>query len=182
MALHILPGGWVIWQIVFPFACEHSRKLRSDHAKRHSQIAILAGVSSSKKVFGASRVARIFNREKRSAYSWAQDPAFTEHRCKNPLDLMHALFVEFDARGLGYVARDAIAYLSTAVDDLESSPVTEPLPTIEAELLADFSAVASLKTAIDRAEPVDRVKELKREAVSELERTVARYIADTKRT
>ncbi len=133
---------------------------------------------AARKFIGAERVARIFNREKRSAYSWAQDPAFTEHRCKNPLDLLHNLFVELDARGLGYVARDAVTYLASAIDDQECSPVMEPLPTLEAELLADFSSLADLKTAIDEGEDIKTVKSLKREAVAELERTVARYIAD----
>ncbi len=136
---------------------------------------------AARKFIGAERVAKIFNREKRSAYSWAQDPAFTEHRCKNPLDLLHNLFVELDARGLGYVARDAIAYLSTAVDDFDCKSVAEPLPTLDAELLADFSALADFKSAIDEGESAEVIRKIKQDVIAELDRTEARYIADNKK-
>jgi len=55
---------------------------------------------AARKYLGGNNVARIFNREVRSAHNWAQDPAQTECRCKSPLELLHTLFERMDAAGL----------------------------------------------------------------------------------
>lgn len=128
------------------------------------------------KAIGAENVARIFNREKRSAYNWGQDPMCTEVRCKSPLELLHTLLERMDAMGYGYVARSAVRYLETAIDhDTVASYLVPLKATIQEEILADYSAVAALQRAIECGSSIDRVKELKREAIDEIERTVARY-------
>ena len=126
-------------------------------------------------------VARIFNKEKRSAYNWGQDPAFTEHRCRNPLEHLHSLFEKMDAAGIGYVARSGIRYLETAIeDDVDLEDIKDPLPTIHEEILADYSAVARLQQAIEAGSDLETVNNLKKEAIEEVERTVARYARDRK--
>ena len=136
---------------------------------------------AARKHLGANLVARIFNREVRSANSWAQNPVFTECRCKNPLELLHALFERMDSVGLGYAARAGIEYLATAIDpDVQVGGIKEPLPTIELEVLADYSAIARLQKAIEDDLGIDAINRYKREAVEELERTVARYCRNLK--
>ena len=94
---------------------------------------------AARKYLGANIVAHIFNREVRSAHDWAQDPVHTECRCKSPLELLHTLFERMD------VARAGIEYLSTALDPtVQVGGIKEPLPTIQEEILADYSAVGRL--------------------------------------
>jgi len=131
---------------------------------------------AARKTLGANVVARVFNREIRSAHNWAQDPAHTECRCKSPLELMHTLFERMDASGIGYVARAGIRYLESAVDDdVEVGDIQEPLPTLTEEILADYSAVAALQWAVDSGAGLDEVKHIAAEAIGEIERTVAKY-------
>lgn len=131
---------------------------------------------AARKYLGAEVVARIFNREIRSAHSWAQDPAYTQSRCRSPLELLYTLFERMDAIGLGYAARAAIRYLESAVDQTaEAGEIREPLPTIQEEILADYSAVAALQATIEKEGGLDEVMRLKEEAIAEIERTVAKY-------
>lgn len=136
---------------------------------------------AARKVLGANIVARIFNRELRSAHNWAQDPAHTDCRCKSPLELLHTLFERLDAAGSGYVARAGIDYLATAIDPaVQVEGIRDPLPTINEEILADYSVVARLQQAIEAGEAMEIVNNLKKEAIEEIERTVARYARDRK--
>lgn len=124
-------------------------------------------------------VARVFNREKRSAYSWGQDPLCTEHRCASPLELVHMLFSRMCDVGLGYVVRAAIRYLQTAVDDIEDDEcIKEPLPTIHEEILADYSIVGEVQRAIEASLNPRTIKLLEAESKAEIERTVARHFKD----
>lgn len=128
------------------------------------------------KAIGAEQVARIFNREKRSAYNWGQDPACTQVRCKSPLELLHTLFERLDAVGYGFVARASIRYLETAIDQSAVASDLVPLkPTIQEEILADYSAVAALQHAIECGADMEAICDLKRAAIEEIERTVAKY-------
>jgi len=129
------------------------------------------------KYIGPDNVARIFNREKRSAYSWGQDPDYTKHRCKSPLEHLHSLFGKMDDAGIGYIARAAIHYLETAIDaDIDADvDIVDTLPTITEEILADYTAVAALQQAIDTGADLCTVKVRATEAIGEIERTVAKY-------
>ena len=130
-----------------------------------------------RKHHGANIVAHIFNREVRSAHNWAQDPVHTECRCKSPLELLHTLFERMDAAGVGYAARAGIEYLSTALDPtVQVGGIKEPLPTIQEEILAaDCSAVGGLQSAIESGADIVAINQRKREAIEEIERTVAKY-------
>ncbi len=136
---------------------------------------------AARKYLGANIVARIFNREVRSAHNWAQDPAHTECRCKSPLELLHTLFERMDAAGVGYVARAGIDYLTTAIDPAaQVDGIKDLLPTIHEEILADYSAVSRLQQAIEAGANLEAINNLKKEAIEEIERTVARYARDLK--
>lgn len=124
----------------------------------------------------AERVARIFNKQIRSAYNWGQDPAFTEERCRNPLELLHSLFNNMDAVGFGWAARAGIRYLETAVDpEVRVDAVQQLLPTIQEELLADYRCLAEFQRAIEGGRPVAEVHELKHQAFDEIERSFSKY-------
>jgi len=56
----------------------------------------------------------------------------------------------------------------------------DQLPTIHEEILADYSAVARLQQAIEAGADLETINNLKKEAVEEIERTVARYARDRK--
>ncbi|MDD2466949.1 MAG: hypothetical protein PHI97_23385 [Desulfobulbus sp.] len=132
---------------------------------------------AAKKAIGAAAVARIFNRSIRAAQDWAQDPAYTQVRCKSPLELLHTLFERLDAVGFGYVARASIRYLETAIDqDVEVAPISGLKDTIDLEILEDYGAVADLQRAIEADAGIDQVMTQKQAAIDAIERTVAKYI------
>lgn len=132
-----------------------------------------------RKHLGVDVVARIFNREKRSAYSWAQDPDTTQYRCQNPLEALHRVFSKMDDYGLGYAVDAAINYLKTARDESElGDAIPGLLPTMQEEQLADYKCLADFQAAIDAGEPPEGVKRLKQFALEEIERTYAKYLKD----
>ncbi|MDL2268842.1 hypothetical protein LJC71_04800 [Desulfosarcina sp. OttesenSCG-928-A07] len=133
-----------------------------------------------RKYLGASTVAQIFNRQTRSAYDWAQDPACTEVRCKSPLELLHTMFERMDAYGLGYAAKAGIRYLETAIDPDadEEGAITLPLPTVMEELLEDYRLLSVLQKAIEEGQDIESVKETVGALNAAIDRTVARYIKD----
>jgi hypothetical protein len=121
-------------------------------------------------------VARIFRREKRTSYSWGQDPAYTVERSGNPLDWLHSMFCQMDAVGYGFAARAGIKYLESALDPVDLEPVAELLPTVQDELLADYRAVSEFQQAIEQGSGFDEVDRLKAAAMDEIERTYAKYL------
>lgn len=131
------------------------------------------------RTLGVNMVARIFNRKIRSAYDWAQDPSYTECRCKSPLELLHTYFERLADSGREYVVEAAIQYLRTSIDHGERScPIVEPLPTMNEEILADYSAVATLQQAIGCGRQTSEIMDLAVEAKAEIDRTVALYVRD----
>lgn len=136
------------------------------------------------KYIGPENVARIWNREKRSAYNWAADPAYTEHRCQNPLELLHTQFAKMDDAGIGYIARAGIRYLETAIDPdvlLDDIHSIDTLPTITEEVLADFAAVGELHVSINGGADLDAIKLAATAAIAEIERTVAKVAREMSR-
>lgn len=92
---------------------------------------------------------------------------------KNLLDLL-------DDKGNCDTVRDTIAYLAADTScATDSDPeIIEPLPTIGEEILADFRAVSKLQGAIEDGWDIISVDEFKRLAITEIERTVAKYRKD----
>ena len=140
--------------------------------------------SAARKHLGAEVVARIFNREIRSAHNWGQDPTYTQCRCRNPLELLYVLFERMDTVGLGYVVRAALQYLGGALDQnsgQETGAIKATLPTIQQEILADYTKVAALHAGVEAGLSVEEIMYRKQEAIDEIERTVAKYIEDQRR-
>lgn len=132
------------------------------------------------KTLSAGVLASIFGKANiRTVYLYGADPDFTEQRCKNPLEALHLMFRKMDEVGRGDVARCAIDYLSTAIDDLgQLEPVGELKKTIDAEVLQDYAAVANLRKLIDEQADPAAVKLALHEAMEELQRTYAKYLQE----
>jgi len=114
---------------------------------------------------------------------YSQNPAFTERDCKCPLERLWNVFFELKAVGRADVARQALAYLESAIEDRELEELfalDDIKATIEAEVLADFRAVAELQDAIDAGDDSAMVELIAKKAMAEIERTVAKYKKDHK--
>jgi hypothetical protein len=131
---------------------------------------------AARRSIGAATVAHIFNRSIRSAHDWAQDPVYTQVRCRSPLEHLHTLFERMADAGRGYAVRSALQYLERALDpEIEANLIVEPRTTINEEILRDYSAVGQLQQAIESRADVATVNKLMKEAVDEIERTGALY-------
>lgn len=132
-----------------------------------------------KKHLGESLLMQVLGKKNaRTIRLYSQDPRFTEDRCKDPLESLHIIFSEADEIGRGDLARKAIAYLETALEDgrTDISPAAQLLPTMDAEKLADYQKVAAFQKAIDDGDDIDLVETLMKEAKDEIERTYAKYL------
>lgn len=109
---------------------------------------------------------------------YSQDPRLTEDRCKDPLEALHIIFSEADEIGRGDLARKAIAFLETALEEnsFDVSPANSLLPTMDAEKLADYQKLAAFQKAIDDGADADLVETLMNEAKDEIERTYAKFL------
>lgn len=124
-------------------------------------------------------VARVFNKEKRALYSWAQDPTSTDHRCACPIILLGRLFENMNEVGLAYACRAVLRYLEGKIDESDDGEeIKRLLPTMEQEQLADYKCLADFQAAIDAGLPAKDVKHLERLAHDEIERTFAKYVEE----
>lgn len=128
------------------------------------------------KTLSAGVIASIFGKANiRTVYLYGQNPAHTEQRCKNPLEAMHMMFAEMDARGRGDVAHCAIDYLRTALEDVAGlEAVKELKATICEEILEDYIAVGRMQAAIQNGEPIEVIEREYKEALAEIDRTFAK--------
>jgi len=129
------------------------------------------------KTLGPTKVVKLWGTVKeRSVYMYAQNPATSQDRSRDPLENLHATFSEMALVGRSDVVQCAIAFLLTAIKPLEHLEAVKGLkPTICEEILEDFVAVARLQAAIASGEPVEVVEREFKEAQEELERTMAKY-------
>ena len=136
--------------------------------------------AAAKKLLGESNLMLILGRRNgRTIRLYSADPRYTQDRCRDPLQHLHIIFQELDTFGRGDVARLAIRYLESALDDeATADQVAALLPTMEEEILADYQAVYHLQSAIRDGLPVDQVADLAAEARAEINRTLARYIKE----
>ena len=81
-----------------------------------------------------------------------------------------------DEIGRGDVSRKVVEHLQAAIDGEAPASVVPLKLTMDAEKLADFSAVAAFQKAIDEGEEVDLVETLMNEAKDEIERTFAKWL------
>lgn len=148
---------------------KESTKLQSwqifHYARKHLGRSVLYGI------FG--------KRHARTVDHWSQDPRFTdkEEKAFDPIQGVKDLLSILDDHGHCGVVRSCLSYLSaeTSCAASNTEDIVEPLPTIGEELLADFRAVAKLQSVIELDKGIEAVLAAKREAISEIERTVALY-------
>jgi hypothetical protein len=110
---------------------------------------------------------------------YTQNPAFTERTAKCALERLWHIFRELQAAGRPDVARQALTYLQSAIEDKEQAELfalDEVKETMAEEILADFHAVAELQDAIDAVDPPDIVRLYAKKAIAEIDRTVAKYV------
>ena len=136
--------------------------------------------AAAKKTLGESRLLLILGRRNgRTIRMYSADPRYTQERCRDPLEHLHIILSELDTFGRGDIARLAIAYLSTALDDNSIPSAADLQPTMELEVLMDYQAVSDLQRAIaDGAAPY-QVDALAKEAKREIDRTLAKYLQET---
>ncbi len=128
---------------------------------------------------GESFLIKVLGRRNgRTIRLYSQDPHFTEDRCKDPLQALRIIFQELSDYGRADVARKAIAYLKTALPGEDSllPAVANLKETMSEEVLADFSAVESLRKAIDDGLTANVVESKMTFAIEEIERTFALYM------
>lgn len=136
-----------------------------------------------RKHLGRSRLYALFGRKNARAVDlWCEDPRFTgkSEDAYDPLRGIKSLIDDLDDHGHTSVVRAAIGFLKagTSLEDEYAPHVSDLLPTMSEEKLADFHAVAEFQAAIDRCEDRQEVEAKKREAIEELERTFAKYQKD----
>jgi len=135
--------------------------------------------AAAKKTLGESRLMLILGRRNgRTIRMYSADPKYTQERCKDPLEHLHIILSEMELFGRGDVARLAIRYLETALDDAYTPEAADLQPNINLEILADYQALAALQLAIQNNAAPDDVADLAQEAKEEIDRTLARYISD----
>lgn len=134
--------------------------------------------NAARRALSPELVTSIFGRRNaRAAYSWAQDPAYTQERCRDPLEALKILCERLEEIGRGDLVRCAVAYLASTLDHEESLPsVKELQQTIDEELLADYSAVADLGAMIKAGAGIEELRESTEETKAEIDRTLAKVI------
>lgn len=133
------------------------------------------------KTLGRKELGELLGVGERTAYLYGENPAYTAgKRCRCPLERLHAMLSELATFGRADVCRAAINYLRSAFEEVDKAPVGGIKPTMTEEVLADYSAVASLQRAIEGCEDVDLVETLAGAAKDEIDRTFAKYIKDCK--
>lgn len=133
-----------------------------------------------RKYLGRSVLHGIFGRKNaRTVEYWCENPRNTNkpESAYDPIRGTKSLLELLDDQGHCGVVRSCIAYLLSGTSlgcDIHPQ-IVEPKPTIAEEILADYQAVARLQQAIDEHGEIEGIDKLKREAIAEIERTVAKY-------
>lgn len=109
---------------------------------------------------------------------YAQDPRFTDKRCKDPLKALYIIFSEMVSIGRGDVVRKAVSYLASTLEEKLPRAVKRLQPTLCVEILANFRAVAALQREIEVGSDRDIVSDCKQAAIDEIERTYAKYLQE----
>ncbi len=131
-----------------------------------------------RKTIGDSFIMAVLGRRNaRTIRMYAQDPRFTVDRCKDPIESLGILFAELESWGRHDIAKLAIDHLCKSIGhETDLHCPTELKQTIDAELLADYQAVADLKTAIEVDAGEEAVHFAMTAAVQEIERTYSKYL------
>ncbi len=130
-----------------------------------------------RKTIGDSFVMAVLGRRNaRTIRMYAQDPRYTVDRSKDPIEALGILFDELATYGRRDIAELGIKHLQRSIGCDETLSCPDQLKeTIDAEVLADFQAVADLKESIDSGANIKDVHNLMTDAVHEIERTYTKY-------
>lgn len=136
-----------------------------------------------RKHLGRSALYAIFGKKNgRTVDYWCEDPKYTgkEERAFDPIQGVKDLLEALDDHGHTGVVRACLDYLraGTSLEEESSPVVTELLPTLAEEKLADFTCLAEFQAAIARCGSYPEVAALKKAALEEIERTFAKYIEE----
>lgn len=136
-----------------------------------------------RKHLGRSILYAIFGKKNARAVDyWCENPRFTskDEKAYDPVQGVKDLLDILDDHGHAPVVRAAIGFLSagTSAEVEGDQAIVDLLPSIGDEILADYRAVAAMQRAIEAGEDINIVEALKQDALTEIERTFARYRKD----
>ncbi|MGV0961834.1 MAG: hypothetical protein ACOYB1_18570 [Limnohabitans sp.] len=136
-----------------------------------------------RKHLGRSVLYAIFGRKNARAVDyWCENPLHTQKPdgAYDPMHGVKALVDTLDDHGHCDVVRSIFGYLSagTSCDTGHTPEVTDLLPTVGEEMLADFRSISDLQRAIESGAPLEEVKMCRGLAIAEIDRTIARYAKD----
>lgn len=134
-----------------------------------------------RKHLGSGVLYAIFGKKNaRTVDYWCQDPRTTgkEEDASDAICGVKLLLDKLDDLGHTSVVRAAVAFFKsgTSLEEDYHPSVSDLLPSIAEEKLADFHKVAEFQAAIDRGEGRIEVGVKKQAAIEEIERTWAKYL------
>lgn len=140
-----------------------------------------------RKHLGRSVLYAIFGKKNARAVDyWCEDPKYTNKPdgAYDPIQGIRDLLTALDDHGHTAVVKSACQYMTAETSTGDECPLglTDLLPSLEAEILADFRAVAAFQAAIESGADIRKIISAKELAIAEIERTVARYIKDLQET
>jgi hypothetical protein len=136
-----------------------------------------------RKHLGRSALYSIFGKKNgRTVDYWCEDPKYTgkEEHAFDPIQGVKDLLESLDDQGHTSVVRACLDFLraGTSLEEEFSPSVTDLLPTLAEEKLADYTCLAEFQAGIYRCDSYTEVDRLKRAAIEEIERTFAKYRED----
>jgi hypothetical protein len=152
-------------------------------AKENTKMRSWQVMHFARKHLGRSALYAIFGKKNaRTVDFWCEDPKFTgkEERAFDPIQGVKDLLESLDDQGHTSVVRSTIDFLreGTSLEEDCSPALSELLPTLAEEKLADYTMLAVFQAAICRCAPRTEVESLKKDAIEEIERTFAKYLED----
>ena len=122
-------------------------------------------------------ITRLYSISNRQAERWAANPDTTESHSRNPMDRYEELLNKFMAVGRDDIARIAVDRQAKIVGcELKMAETTLPDKlNILDECLDDYPPLALFHEAIRKQTDIELVRHLYRDAIRELEETMAGY-------
>lgn len=136
-----------------------------------------------RKHLGRSALYAIFGKKNaRTVDYWCEDPKVTgkEERAFDPIQGVKDLLETLDDHGHTSIVRACLDFLcsGTSLKEESTPVVSDLLPTMAEEELADYTCLAAFQAAIGRCAPYQEVNKLKKASIEEIERTFAKYRQD----
>ena len=152
-------------------------------AKEETRMRSWQVMHFARKRLGRSALYAIFGKKNgRTVDYWCEDPKYTgkEERAFDPIQGVKDLLEALDDQGHTSVVRACLDFLreGTSLEEGFSPSVTDLLPTLAEEKLADYTCLAEFQASICRCDSYAEVDRLKRAAIEEIERTFAKYRED----